>query len=811
MMEDRNGGDHFEHHVDLYPLSVSDNDHDCLKDFLLDPPQQHPSHHHHPSYGISSLVPPNANQGHHQLPQMGGMPGVHNQSGHLLPSMGPCHPNLVPQTTLHPGLHHGSMGTLNMHGQQQSHHMGPTMASSLHHQPIQSHCHPHLGDMGGCPPMLDSIPSIPIIPPIQQELPPWDNGPIPTLPPCSVKLEQVPMPNHNSSYTPSSEPPAEPPVVTNGDCWSPAAFTASASERTVSSDCVSSETMCSPSDGATDSPLPAKPLCSSSSATPTTTSSSVPPTVTPSCSKSPSVAPEEPPPTGPKKRGRKRKSASGVTTKTTPASSSRPGTTTVTTYHSQISPDQNGIKLRIKKSLTEVPSRVRKKKTKVVEEEEWVEPAEQSPWGDRLPTTVLHNIFKMVTKSEGCVPFLVRVSKVCRLWRSVAISPRLWQHVDLASFWIKDRAQNDLKFRWLCENRLALVHDLNIGGWEFDGIPAILDKMASSCGELRGLSLAGWQGLSAEHLRFLVSHCPKLQRLDLSAINSEMGNPKSAVAMMSLVSLAQEMGERLTQLVLSDNKLSGIPQVIAALSTHCPNLQVLDLSNVRTVSHTTVPFHVEKLQTGCPKLRVLRITNSELVLATASMKEQSMSEGFPLLEELSVATVVENMTAQPVIDDDALLRILKTSHKLRLLDVRGCSRVTDSSLVRVPAWDLEHLFLSGCYVTRINDSGLELICQKWAHSLVEVDLGWSTATQPLDAAVTALANHSEKSPLRILNLCGSSVSVEPVRAILARCPLLTSLNLSSCRGMPRGIKRLYSGSALNQLRENMLKEQANSD
>ena len=72
-----------------------------------------------------------------------------------------------------------------------------------------------------------------------------------------------------------------------------------------------------------------------------------------------------------------------------------------------------------------------------------------------------------------------------------------------------------------------------------------------------------------------------------------------------------------------------------------------------------------------------------------------MSEGFPMIEELSVADTVGTMFAQPVIDDDSLLRILKTSHKLRLLDVRGCSRVTGNSLVRLPAWDLEHLFLSG--------------------------------------------------------------------------------------------------------------------
>lgn len=68
-----------------------------------------------------------------------------------------------------------------------------------------------------------------------------------------------------------------------------------------------------------------------------------------------------------------------------------------------------------------------------------------------------------------------------------------------------------------------------------------------------------------------------------------------------------------------------------------------------------------------------------------------------MLEELSVADTAGTMCAQPVIDDDSLQRILKSSHKLRLLDVRGCSRVTGNSLVRLPAWDLEHLFLSGIY------------------------------------------------------------------------------------------------------------------
>lgn len=39
-----------------------------------------------------------------------------------------------------------------------------------------------------------------------------------------------------------------------------------------------------------------------------------------------------------------------------------------------------------------------------------------------------------------------------------------------------------------------------------------------------------------------------------------------------------------------------------------------------------------------------------------------------------------------------------------------------------------------------------------------------------------------------------------MKAILLRCPLLVSLNLSSCRALPRGMKRLYEGSEITELR-----------
>lgn len=58
------------------------------------------------------------------------------------------------------------------------------------------------------------------------------------------------------------------------------------------------------------------------------------------------------------------------------------------------------------------------------------------------------------------------------------------------------------------------------------------------------------------------------------------------------------------------------------------------------------------------------------------------------------------------------------------------------------------IFYKGCYVSRVNDSGLDLICKKWSHSLNEIDLSWSTNTNTLDAAVLSLAEHGEKSMLR---------------------------------------------------------------
>ncbi|GBP73646.1 hypothetical protein EVAR_56325_1 [Eumeta japonica] len=285
---------------------------------------------------------------------------------------------------------------------------------------------------------------------------------------------------------------------------------------------------------------------------------------------------------------------------------------------------------------------------------------------------------------------------------------------------------------------------------------------------------------------------------------SETGGSGTCLSAASMAHVAEDFGSRLTHLMLANNKFTALQQILTSIATYCENLEVLDVSGTRATSHpAAVPL--EALQKGCPKMRVFRAANAQLVLASATTAQQMEAGGWPLLEELSIAgeAAAERVAVGEYrLDDEALARLVRGATRLRLLDLRGLQRLTDSGLVRVPAWELQHLFLGGCNVTRQSNACLELICEKWSNSLIELDLSWATAARPLDAAVLALAEDPQ-SKLRILNLCGSSVSLEPVKKVLLRCPHLESINLSSCRALPRGMKRLYTGKELQDLKDSL--------
>lgn len=53
-------------------------------------------------------------------------------------------------------------------------------------------------------------------------------------------------------------------------------------------------------------------------------------------------------------------------------------------------------------------------------------------------------------------------------------------------------------------------------------------------------------------------------------------------------------------------------------------------------------------------------------------------------------------------------------------------------------------------------------------------------------------------------MCGSSVTFLPIRQVLTRCSQLQSLNLTSCRALPRGVKRIHEAPQLDTLRADII-------
>ena len=65
---------------------------------------------------------------------------------------------------------------------------------------------------------------------------------------------------------------------------------------------------------------------------------------------------------------------------------------------------------------------------------------------------------------------------------------------------------------------------------------------------------------------------------------------------------------------------------------------------------------------------------------------------------------------------------------------------------------------------------------------------------------------------RKLNLCNTSVRLKPLTRLLKNCPTLEYLNLTSCRGLPRGMKRLYSDrEKVENLRDDIIGGKFNND
>ncbi|MGH0175905.1 UNVERIFIED_CONTAM: hypothetical protein FKN15_071657 [Acipenser sinensis] len=360
-------------------------------------------------------------------------------------------------------------------------------------------------------------------------------------------------------------------------------------------------------------------------------------------------------------------------------------------------------------------------------------------WGLRLPAEILVRIFQVVVSRDGAVPFLCRVSRVCRLWHGAASSPVLWRSTTLGFCWTEPGKQQLLKTQvkiqntvsWLAQNRLVLSRD------------TVYHTISQFCPHLTSLKLQDCAGVTSEAFLSLASGCTQLASLNLQ---------HSQVHVPDLISFLETYGSRIKQLLITFN--SRVMALINAIS-------VLRLLN----------------QTWLPK---------------AVRGATVFQSGFPQLEELCLAT-----SSSSSVEEQVLHRLLHGSPRLRVLDLRGCYRVTPAGLATLPCKELECLYL-GLYCSSNNltlpKEGSHLLTGRWNCTLQELDLrGQAFSEEDLEIAMATLTGGEGSSPLRSLNLEGTKVPLSALRLVITLCPQLTYLNLTSCRYLPRGLKRVYRG------------------
>ncbi|XP_032112056.1 F-box/LRR-repeat protein 6 isoform X2 [Sapajus apella] len=367
-------------------------------------------------------------------------------------------------------------------------------------------------------------------------------------------------------------------------------------------------------------------------------------------------------------------------------------------------------------------------------------------WGDRIPLEVLVQIFRLLVAADGPMPFLGRAARVCRRWQEAASQPALWHTVTLS--------------------------------------PPLASRPANGRVKAEKKLLASLEWL-------MPSRFSQLQRLTLIHWKSQV-QPVLKVESTAVVSFLEEAGPRMRKLWLTYS--SQTTAILGALlGSCCPHLQVLEVST--DINRNSIPLQlpVEALQKGCPQLQVLRLLNL-MWLPKPPGRGAAPGPGFPSLEELCLASSTCNF-----VSNEVLGRLLHGSPNLRLLDLRGCARITPAGLQDLPCRELEQLHL-GLYGTSdrltLAKEGSPLLTQKWCHTLRELDLsGQGFSEKDLEQALAAfLSTPGGSHPaLCSLNLRGTRVTPSTVSSVISSCPGLLYLNLESCRCLPRGLKRAYRG------------------
>lgn len=404
-------------------------------------------------------------------------------------------------------------------------------------------------------------------------------------------------------------------------------------------------------------------------------------------------------------------------------------------------------------------------------------------WSELIPTELLLIIFQRAMKQifGSKIPFLCRMSRVCRRWREVASEPRLWRTVNLSTSSLNISTSATI-LQKLAPERLKYVRELFLDGWS-----KLTDKgieaLGQNCHELQSIRLSECKSLTSQGIKSLVSKCRQLTDIDVES---------TKIDITCLKHIIELLGSQLEGLCIAYcSHISG-GHILPLIQENCPNLKFLDVSgtNIRKI-------HIEKLQAGCPKLRSLSLAN--LLLNSIPKTNEKTANGFPDLRTLDLSCDYYGIDRR---NDQLLYRILWASQDLRKLTLRGPNLITAEGFRSLPDFPLEELRYNNASFTKV-----AAIVEKWHGTLKVLDI---SSNRGVDDECMKLLSNFGMPKLWSLDLNNTNITSDGVRSALNGCPNLTFLDLNSCRGLPRGVKTAHGELGIHSL-PYKLTEEENSD
>ncbi len=332
-----------------------------------------------------------------------------------------------------------------------------------------------------------------------------------------------------------------------------------------------------------------------------------------------------------------------------------------------------------------------------------------------LPAEILIHIFKHLVSPRDLYTSL----RVCRAWCECAVE-LLWHKPGFTSFETLEKmakllgAQNQTFtyssfIRRL--NFIALAKNLN------DDVFAAL----ANCDRLERLTLVNCVLLTPTVLTRVLPSFPNLVAIDVSGVISTTDE-----AVIGLASSAKR---------LQGINLTGCKNVtddgVLALAENCPFLRRVKLSNLELLTDTSV----SALAKACPLLLEVDLNHCKLItdlsvrdiwIYCSQMREMKLSHcpdltdaafPAPLKEQVLQSEVPNPFPSSAPINPDKLppLDISRTFEHLRMLDLTACPLVTDDAVEGIisHAPKIRNLVLSKC--TLLTDRSVENICRLGRH------------------------------------------------------------------------------------------------